>query len=115
MQISSLIDRFGNLGKPLHITAAAAPSSAGATQSGEWRGPWSEAVQAEWARELYRIAFSKPFVETVTWASPADSAPDSPGCGLFKADGSPKPVFDELMFLRGSVLGVRAREPAPAE
>ncbi|HKQ48452.1 MAG TPA: endo-1,4-beta-xylanase [Phycisphaerae bacterium] len=115
MQISSLIDRFGNLGKPLHITATAAPSSAGAAQSGEWRGPWSEAVQAEWARELYRIAFSKPFVETVTWASPADRAPDSPGCGLFKADGSPKLVFDELMFLRGSVLGIRAREAAPAE
>jgi hypothetical protein len=72
MQVSSLIDRFGNIGKPLHITAAGAPSAARSGRWGQWRGDWSDQVQADWAREFYRIAFSKPFVETVTWAFPTD-------------------------------------------
>lgn len=115
MQVSALIDRFGNLGKPLHITAAGVPSAADASADGEWHGPWSETIQAEWAREFYRIAFSKPFVETVSWASPADTSGGPGSAGLFSADGKPKPVFDELLSLRESVFGARGKESAAAE
>ncbi len=115
MQVSALIDRFGNFGKPLHITAAGAPSAVRMDRCGEWHGPWSEPVQAQWAHEFYRIAFSKPFVETVTWACPVDASPDHSACGLFSADGAPKPVFNEMLSMQSSVFGPGAKDSTAAD
>ncbi len=115
MQVSALLDRFGNFGKPLHITAVAAPSAAGPDSGGEWHGPWSERIQADWAKEFYRIAFSKPFVETVSWACPADGAPDQPSCGLFASGGATKPVYNELLSFRETVLGGGAKDSPLAD
>ncbi len=107
MQISSLLDRFGNLGKPLHITAAGVPSEAPSTRFGAWRGPWSEDIQATWLREFSRMALSKPFVETVTWQCMADGA-EHPGAGLLRNDLSAKPALRELDSVRLSLFGPRA-------
>lgn len=113
MQISSMIDRFANFGKPLHITAVQVPSAAtpdpadawrgqvSPAAAGTWRGPWSEAVQAEWLRRFYEIAMSKPFVETVAWRDLADvTGHYLPHGGLLRADLSPKPAYDQLMVFR---------------
>ena len=113
MQISALLDRFGNLGKPLHITAAGVPSSGGSAMQGSWRGPWSEEVQARWLREFYRIALSKPFVETVSWRLLADHAEEEDSSGLLRTDMSPKPACEELKSLRRELHAGVLRTPGP--
>lgn len=102
LQLSSLLDRYGALGKPLHITAASVPSAGGQPSDGHWHGPWSPTVQAAWIREIYRIALSKPFVETVTCARLADGAESD---GILDADGKPKPAFDEILKLKSETAG----------
>ncbi len=105
-QISSIIDRIGNLGRPVHVTAAQVPgmlSLAGgggsmAPDGGTWRQEWNEDVQAVWLREFYQTALSKPFVETVTWRDLADEAPTAvmPNGGLIRANHTPKNRFIPL-------------------
>ena len=120
-QISSMMDRFSNLGRPLHITAVQAPSSVLPPEpaqnrplpdnavhgGGRWHEPWSESLQAQWLKHFYLIALSKPFVESVTWRdlldpqriSPAQGA-SLPTGGLIKGDGTPKPAFGALLKIR---------------
>jgi len=105
MQVSSMLDRFGTLGKPLHVLASGVPSAGEAGTQGWWRGDWSEQVQAQWLQEFYRVALSKPFVETVTWQALADGSA-SPAGGLLKPDLSPKAGFEALCQLRQGVLGL---------
>jgi len=100
MQISSLLDRFGNLGKPLHITTAGVPSAGATPVSGHWRGEWSEQIQADWLRDLCRVAFSKPFVESVAWQALMDGRQPSPHGGVLRSDLSPKPAFEAAKGLR---------------
>lgn len=100
LQISAMLDRFGAFGKPLHVTLTGVPSSGGAPADGEWRGPWSPALQGEWMREVFRIALSKPFIETVSSARFADA---TESCGLLDANGRPKPAFEEILRLRREI------------
>ncbi|MCG8404065.1 MAG: endo-1,4-beta-xylanase [Phycisphaerales bacterium] len=102
MQISALLDRFGNLGKPLHITAAGVPSGGGDASNGSWHGEWSAQVQAEWVRQFYRVAFSKPFVETVTCVRLADGAEKD---GLVTTDCSPKAAYQEILRFKREIIG----------
>lgn len=111
MQISSMLDRFGGLGKPLHITAAGVPS-AGSPAGGTWRGGWSEAVQSQWVREFYQVAMSKPFVETVCWQSLSDAPGEPVAGGLLRADQSQKPAYEEICALRRRLSAEPKGEPA---
>lgn len=107
LQVSALIDRLANLGKPIHVTAVGAPSRtppAGPGEpagGGQWRAPWSEEVQAEWLTALCEIALSKPYVESVCF-QPLLDAPDAviPHGGLLREDQTPKPAFDRIAQLR---------------
>lgn len=111
-EISSALDRFGTLGKPLFITAAGAPGrmssdpsdrSEGAldpARAGRWRLPWSADAQAEWLDAVYRIALSKPFIESIAWGDLADMRPSLPAGGLFDDMLRPKPAFDRFLALR---------------
>lgn len=81
--VSSVLDLFAKLGKPLHVTGVEVPSQFGhgegepqslASGPGYWHAPWSEAIQAEWVYRFYEIALSKPFVESVCWQSLWDSS-----------------------------------------
>lgn len=115
LQISALIDRFANLGKPLHITAVQIPSSSvtgdgPAGTGGIWKAPWSEAIQAEWLRAFYEIAFSKPFVETVAWRDLCDGPGRIlPSSGLLREDLSLKPAYEALLDVRHTIVGDRPR------
>ena len=113
-QISSLLDKFASLGKPLHITGAEVPSSTKADPGdawggsmtaktgGYWRRPWDSELQAEWLTTLMELAISKPFVESVCWSDLSDAhAHNLPHSGLLKADYTPKPAYKALMKMAG--------------
>ncbi|MGB9623360.1 MAG: endo-1,4-beta-xylanase [Phycisphaerae bacterium] len=124
-QISSMIDRVGNLGKPVHVTAAQVPGvlrlpgggGSMVADGGTWRQEWNEEVQAAWLKEFYQTALSKPFVETVTWRDLADEAPLAimPNGGLIRADHTPKSAFKMLLSLRHDILGASRKPPRHAE
>ncbi len=116
MQVSSMIDRFGALGKSIHITALQVPSATTPDQwdawggavsvedGGYWHEPWSEDLQARWFRDFTRIALSKPFVETITWRDLADyEGHYLPHGGLLNRDLSPKKAYAELLRIRRSL------------
>lgn len=114
LQLSALIDKLANFGKPIQITALAAPSSAAsggsAAAGGEWGGPWTEERQAEWLTSACEIALSKPYVETVC-VGPLLDSPDAaiPGAGLMRADGTPKLAFNRLVEMRRRLAGGGAK------
>ena len=99
LQVSTLLDRLANLGKPLHITAVGVPS--GESSGGVWREAWSEQVQADWTRRVCDIALSKPFVESVCVNVLADGKSESiPHGGVLTDQASPKAVLAQLAELR---------------
>ena len=115
-QISTLLDLFAKLGKPLHITAVQVPSDivpVGNAENGEeiaidggyWHEPWNEEVQSEWLRQFLVIALSKPFVESVSWRSLADHEGQAvPHGGLLRSDLSPKAAYHRLAKLRSDLI-----------
>ena len=106
LQISAMIDKLANLGKPLHVTAVAVPSTPEGrgdptTHGGQWHDPWSDQVQADWLGAFCEMALSKPYVESVC----LQSLTDDPGAvistgGVMREDSSLKPAFDRLAELR---------------
>jgi hypothetical protein len=118
LQVSNQLERFAALGKPLQLTAVGVPSSPAvdprdrwggrkpASAGGEWLGAWTEQRQADWLEKFCRIAFSKPYVESVTWRDLCDGTPHFlPHAGLLRADGSPKPAFERLTAIRKELFG----------
>lgn len=104
-QVSALIDKLANLGKPLHVTALGAPSApggdGGAAWGGHWHAPWSEEVQAEWLSVLCEICLSKPYIESVC-IQPLTDGPENvlPTGGLLRGNLSAKPAVERLRILR---------------
>jgi len=117
LAISNQLDRFGGLGKPVHVTACGVPSAmepdpaatvgadgAGPGKSGVWRTPWDEAVQSDWIDAFYRIAISKPFVRAISWRDFTDQGPHHyPHGGLLRVDGKPKIAYQRLAALRQEI------------
>ena len=111
-QISSLLDEFASLGKPLRITGVEVPSDIKADPrdawggslttktGGYWRRPWDDDLQAEWLQKFVQLAISKPFVESICWTDLSDAHPHNlPHSGLLRADYSPKPAYKVLLEL----------------
>jgi hypothetical protein len=136
-QISSMLDRFAALGKPLMISGLQVPSapasgtavdgqSSGAPDpAGTWRRPWSETLQCKWMEAVTDIALSKPYVEAICWHELADASPGAepvssmPFGGLANVDLSNKQSLRTWTALRRAVAGFRsgppARGPAPPQ
>lgn len=114
-QISSMLDQFSKLSKPLHITAVQTPSDTIKTTSesldpdavvngGTWHEPWSEKIQSQWLNDFFEIALSKPFIESVSWHTVADHAGDIiPSGGLLKVDYKPKKAYQRLIKIRSDL------------
>ena len=99
LQISSLIDRLANLGKPIHITAVAVPSEC--VPGGSTDRDWSESSQADWLADFCEIALSKPYVESICLQTLTDAACTGiPAGGALNTDLEPKPAFERLAELR---------------
>jgi len=117
LEISTLLDRYAALGKPIHITEIGCPSSArpdpggqagpaGVEQEhvGEWHGRWSESLQAEWVERFYTICCGKPYIPAVTWGDLADYDNHFHiHGGLLHEDYSPKPAYARVEELAGKM------------
>jgi hypothetical protein len=111
-QLSSLLDRFSTLGRPVFLTAIGcagqsmpdvgdgAEARLDPSAAGRWRRPWDPQLQADWMEAVYSMALSKPFVESVSWANLADLRQTLPGGGLLDDMLRPKPVFQRLQQMR---------------
>lgn len=113
-QLSMLLDRFSTLGRPVFLTAINAPGrntpDGGDTTGGQldpaaggkWHRPWDPQVQADWMEAVYRLALSKPYVESIAWGNLADVNQTYPGGGLLDDILQPKPAFTRLQEMRKS-------------
>ncbi len=121
MQTSAMLDEFVGFAKPLHITACQVPSEAApdpadawsgevdAAKAGQWHVPWSPRLQAEWLQAFYRVAISKPYVESICWRDLSD-APGHylPHGGLCSSDLVPKLAYNELRNFKSWLRSNRA-------
>jgi GH35 family endo-1,4-beta-xylanase len=105
MHISAILDYFGHIGKPLHITEVEVPgrddsdSSADRADKTHYQ-KWDQAWQEQWIERFYKIAFSKPFVESVTYSNLADTESNTiAGSGLLTGQSEPKKSFRTLKKL----------------
>ncbi|OQA01471.1 MAG: Glycosyl hydrolase family 10 [Planctomycetes bacterium ADurb.Bin401] len=110
MQVSAMLDRFMTLPKQMHITSFAVPDNNKADKQGEniagvWHKPWDQTVQSKWIEEFCKVAFSKPFVNTVTCSALADSDEKTiNGAGLLTDELEPKKSFMSLAKLQRQIL-----------
>jgi len=110
MQISAILDYFLPIGKPLYITDLEVPSQNGdglqqAEVAGIWHQEWDQSRQGQWIEQFYKIALSKPFVDTVTYSNLTDikdsAVADS---GLLTSRLEPKKSFRTLKKLRDAIF-----------
>jgi endo-1,4-beta-xylanase len=105
------LESFMGFGKPIHITELGFSSSSDNVSKSQWWGggvggariQWrgerfTEEIQAQWFEALYKIAFSKPFVEAITCWDFADPG-FIPNGGLLHADLTPKVSYQKLLAL----------------
>jgi hypothetical protein len=128
MQISSMLDLYGTLGKPLALTTAvpsqpvtsamiAAPD--GAEQPvddhcGHWRRPWSTTVQSHWLEAILQVAIGKPYIDSITWKTLLDHPQMAlPLSGLVTEDWQPKPAYRRLTSFRQNLDKAARESPAP--
>ncbi|NJM67863.1 MAG: 1,4-beta-xylanase [Acaryochloris sp. RU_4_1] len=113
-EINRLLERFSQLGKPIHITELGVSSNTTRAENtpfpeppGLWHGPWSETIQADWVEQFYTLCYSKPYIEAVTWWDLADGG-FWPHGGLLRPDFTPK-----LSYLRLATLQKQWRSLSP--
>ena len=101
-EINRLLERFSQLGKPIHITELGVSSNTTRADNtpfpdppGLWHAPWDEAVQADWIEQFYTLCYSKPYIQAVTWWDLADGG-FWPHGGLLRSDFTPPnfPIYD---------------------
>ncbi len=110
MQISSILDCFAPVAKPLYVTDVQIPSESGkgpfsVEVAGLWHRKWDRTRQAQWLDRFYKVVLSKPFVEAVNYGGLAD---DSNGViahgGLLTDQLEPKEAFKTLKRLHMSMF-----------
>jgi hypothetical protein len=111
-QFSCMLDKFSTLGRPVFLTNLGVPGrytpdphdkSEGKLDpilAGKWKRPWDAELQAEWLSSAYRMALSKPFVESIAWGNLADINPSIPAGGLLDDMLRPKPAFNRVQEMR---------------
>ncbi|UCG55843.1 MAG: endo-1,4-beta-xylanase [Phycisphaerales bacterium] len=92
-------ERYAKFGKPLHFTETTVVS--GPREASGWvTTPEGEKRQAEQVVEFYRVLFSHPAVEAITWWDFTDqNAWQRAPAGLVRADMTPKPAYEQLQNL----------------
>jgi len=110
MHISAVLDYFAPIAKPLYITDVEVPSQNGAglhdgKVAGIWHQEWGQSQQEQWIEQFYKIALSKPFVDTVTYSNLADTEDSTiANSGLLTKELKPKKSFQTLKKLRDAIF-----------
>ncbi|MBN1360925.1 MAG: hypothetical protein JW993_10050 [Sedimentisphaerales bacterium] len=110
LQISSLLDCFAPIAKPLHITDVEVPSEPGkgpfdGEVAGLWHRAWDRTRQSQWLERFYKIALSKPFVEAVNYGELADGDTGTiANGGLLTGQLEPKESFETLKRLYATMF-----------
>jgi len=98
-QTWDVCERFAKFGKPLHFTETTIVSGPRKRQ-GWHTTPEGEKTQAEQVAEFYRVLFSHPAVEAITWWNFTDQgAWQGAPAGFVRADMTPKPAYERLKDL----------------
>jgi hypothetical protein len=108
MTISANLDRFALLGKALYITGLEVPSSVDSDKadcSGVWHSRWDEELQGQWIEQFYKIALSKPFIDTVVYSNLLDNDQSIiSSSGLMKENLEPKRSFMVIRKLHDAIF-----------
>ena len=101
MHVSSVLDYFGAVAKPVYITSVAVPSGGNELEvAGIWHRQWDELQQAKWLEQFYKIAFSKSFIHNVTYSNIVDAKGSAiVNSGLLNEQFVPKESFKKMMGL----------------
>ncbi len=101
-ELAEILSEFDRFGKTLHISGISVPSVPYPTDraiAGYWGRRWSEALQADYLRAFYTMAFAHASVKAIVWKDALDSSATIEHGGLFRKPGSPKPAFFALRNL----------------
>jgi GH35 family endo-1,4-beta-xylanase len=100
-KIWNVCDRFARFGVPLHFTETTVVSGKqgwNLPRKGWTTTPEGEARQAREVVRFYRVLFSHPAVEAITWWDFSDNgAWQGAPAGFLRKDMSPKPAYEALM------------------
>lgn len=109
LDFSQLIDQWSCLGIPLQVTLAV-PSETSEdpnsntdleVDSGYWKNPWCEKVQAEWIDLYLPLLMAKQSVVGVFWTHFCDGQPHHfPHAGLLRPDHTSKPALEQFLKYR---------------
>jgi hypothetical protein len=114
-ELSVMLDKVGVFGKAVHLSCAQVPSrqdqrdkNGQGAEAGCWHGPWTEQTQAEWLDQFYRIALSRPAVETVTWQDLADRDDGVlQDGGLLQKDMVAKTAFQRMIQIKERLIQLK--------
>jgi len=97
-------ETYKRFGLPLHFTELTVLSGHLKTDDDwhKYQTDWQttaegEQLQLDYVQKLYRLLFSHPSVEAITWWDFMDGAWQGAPAGLVRKDLSPKPVYDRLL------------------
>ncbi len=101
MLMSAKLDEFLHVDFPIIISALGAPSKTILENYGWWKSHWDEERQEQWTSQMFAIALSKPFVDSVIWTDLYDYKTMSlPTAGLISLKGKPREVLAKLLAMR---------------
>jgi hypothetical protein len=115
-QMSCMLDKFSTIGRPVFLTAVGAPDrntpdpsdrtegKLDPAQAGRWHKPWDKSLQSQWTEQVYKLALSKPYVESIAWANLADINNTIPGGGLVDDMFHGKPSFTKIQEMRSEFV-----------
>lgn len=92
------------------MTGVEVPSEKGAGMhdgdtAGIWHQEWDQWQQGQWLEQFYRIALSKPFVDTVTYSNLIDTKNSIiPHSGLLTEKSEPRKSFQVLKRLHDTIF-----------
>jgi hypothetical protein len=102
LAVSRILDWYRRFNKTVFVTEVSAPSSYLPDENfeqGYWHTLPSEETQSDWLRLFYTIAYSKPYVESVTWWDGSDIDPFTWYGGLLDSQLRPKVAYYTLKDL----------------
>ena len=102
-RFATVLERYARLGKPIHITEVAAPSSnRGERGESFWHAPANPKTQADYLEGVFTIAYGNPQVSAINWWDFYDEHAFTESGGLFDSEFNPKPSYLRLEELLAS-------------